>query len=243
MEKIVQIEAKNEAEAKKIAAEKFSVSIDKVEIIKLEKKGFLGFGKKIIADIKLVEDETSKTEFVEDNKQTTVNQSEVSSETVATEVQSKLDVNEAIKAYIEQYLNSMNIEATVTVEKAENDERLTFRINSDNNGVLIGKNGATIEALNTMAKQYSIILAEQNKEKKVLFNVRVADYKSTRDVQLEILAVKSAKKVVRYGMPVKLQPMNSYERRIVHARLAGFRGVKTLSEGEKPNRFVVIKPN
>ena len=74
------------------------------------------------------------------------------------------------------------------------------------------------------------------------FNLDVSNYKEKKKKRLEWLAKKTAKEVVETKMPVSLDNMTSYERRIIHNILTDFKGVKTESEGEEPNRHVVIKP-
>jgi spoIIIJ-associated protein len=72
--------------------------------------------------------------------------------------------------------------------------------------------------------------------------VDVGGYKSQRKKQLEIIATKTAKEVARTKVPARLVKMNAYERRVVHTKLADWRDVQTESEGEEPNRYVVIRP-
>jgi spoIIIJ-associated protein len=126
-----------------------------------------------------------------------------------------------------------NIEAKIR------EDHFKFSLFSDNNAILIGKGGRTIESLQTILK--SII------QNKTHFNINVTldveDYKEKQAKRIEMLARRLAKEVQATGVEVMLDNMNSYERRLVHEEVSQFEGVHTISEGEEPNRHVVIKPN
>ena len=126
----------------------------------------------------------------------------------------------------------------VTIEVTNKDDRLTIRLFSNKDKILIGREGATLKAIETIAKQYSQNVTGIYYK----FNLDVSNYKEKNQKRLEWLAKKTAKEVVETKMPVSLDNMTSYERRIIHNILTDFKGVKTESEGEEPNRHVVIKP-
>ena len=145
-----------------------------------------------------------------------------------------------------ELLNDMKNYLQTLVEglglKLEMETRLqddTFYINmySDNNPILIGKNGQTLKALETLMKQK--YLKDWNLYLKVNFDVE--DYKEKRITYLEKLAVRTAKEVLETKIDATLENMNSYERRIVHNVLNDFKNIKTESIGEEPDRRVVIK--
>ena len=145
-----------------------------------------------------------------------------------------------------ELLNDMKNYLQTLVEglglKLEMETRLqddTFYINmySDNNPILIGKNGQTLKALETLMKQK--YLKDWNTFFYILLDVE--DYKTKRVEYLEKLAIRIAKEVRDSKIDVALDNMNSYERRIVHNKLTDFKGIKTTSEGEEPNRHIVIK--
>ena len=104
--------------------------------------------------------------------------------------------------------------------------------------VLIGKDERTLNALTTIIKQsiYNQIGTYYN------FVLDVSEYKEKQQFFIERAAKKTAKEVARTKVEAKLEPMNSYERRIVHNVLTNFKGVYTESEGVEPHRYVVIKP-
>ena len=97
---------------------------------------------------------------------------------------------------------------------------------------------ASIEALQILLRN---LISTYTKDH-VITSLDIGGYRSNRARQLEILATKTAKEVVKTKVAVKLQPMNSYERRIIHEKLSDWRDVYTESEGEGENRAIVIKP-
>ena len=146
------------------------------------------------------------------------------------------DVIEFIKEYIVELIRAMGLTANLEVKKRE--DNVTFTVFSDNNSILIGKNGRTLESITTIVKQ------AVHKEIGKYFNltIDIGEYKKERENRLERLAKKVAREVSYSKVEAKLDPMNSYERRIIHTILADNKKVITESEGEEPNRYVVIKP-
>jgi len=142
------------------------------------------------------------------------------------------NVSEYLKIIVE------NLGVHVDVEAKLIDRKFNIQLNSDNNPILIGKNGQTLKSLEILSKQY--ILNNYNYHINVYLDVE--NYKEKRIKNLEHLAKKTAKEVVNTKIEVSLENMNSYERRIVHNALTNFKGVTTISEGEEPNRHVIIKP-
>jgi spoIIIJ-associated protein len=151
-----------------------------------------------------------------------------------------VDINLALegKKYLEAILNCMGIEYHLEVRSLNNETEIHYNIHSNENPLLIGVKGRTLEALQTLVRN---LLQTYSKEDLVV-NVDCGDYKSHRKYQLEVLATKTAKEVLRTKTPVKLQAMSSYERRIIHSKLADWRDVYTESEGEGLERAIVIKP-
>ena len=152
------------------------------------------------------------------------------------EVIKKEDVLEYIKELIKSITKYMGL--TVNMEVKKRDDSVTISLYSDNNGILIGKDARTLNALTTIVKQavYNQIGAYYN------FVLDVSEYKEKQQFFIERAAKKTAKEVARTKIEAKLEPMNSYERRIVHNVLTNFKGVYTESEGVEPHRYVVIKP-
>ncbi len=151
-------------------------------------------------------------------------------------VYQKKDILEEIKSYLKEVIENMGLE--VSFEVINRDDRTTVKMYSNNDPILIGKNGQTIKALETLVKQK--IQNETGIYYKVALDV--SNYKDKIVKRLERLGKETAKEVMRTKIPVALDNMTSYERRIIHNVLTDFKGVTSESEGEEPNRHIVIKP-
>lgn len=151
------------------------------------------------------------------------------------EVVLKSDIVNYSKDYLKNVINLMGID--VNIESLRKDNQIKLILHSENNNLLIGKNGKTLKALQNILK--ASILNETNMN--VNINVDVENYKENRQKSIEKLAKKLAKEVLKTNEEIKMTSMNSYERRLVHEVLKDFKGIKTESEGEEPNRSVVIK--
>lgn len=130
-----------------------------------------------------------------------------------------------------------SIGANVNLESKKRDHFIQINIFSENSSILIGKNGKTIDSLQVLIK--SSIYNTTGFKVNVMIDVE--DYKERINKHLEYDAKKIAREVRSTGVEAKLDPMNSYERRIVHNAINSVKGVSTLSEGEEPNRYVVIR--
>ena len=148
----------------------------------------------------------------------------------------KSELNKEIKDFLYKTVKDMGFDCNIETKKR--DTQLIYNIISSTSSVLIGKNGKTIDSLQTLASQ--MVSTKYNTFYK--FTVDVNDYKNQRKSRLEKLAKYTAKDVAKSKQPVSLEPMNSYERRIIHNVLTNSKDVITQSEGEEPNRYVVIKP-
>ena len=151
-------------------------------------------------------------------------------------VYKKTDINNSIKEFLKEIIENMGLE--VSFEVVTKDERTTIKMYSNNNPIIIGKNGHTLKALENLVKQK--IQNDTGIFYKI--NLDVSNYKEKIQKSIERLAKNTAREVAKTKIPVALDNMTSYERRIVHNVLTDFKGVKTESEGEEPNRHVVIKP-
>lgn len=151
-------------------------------------------------------------------------------------VYKKTDINNSIKEFLKEIIENMGLE--VSFETTTKDERTTIKMYSNNNPIIIGKNGHTLKALENLVKQK--IQNDTGIFYKI--NLDVSNYKEKIQKSIERLAKNTAREVAKTKIPVALDNMTSYERRIVHNVLTDFKGVKTESEGEEPNRHVVIKP-
>ena len=156
---------------------------------------------------------------------------------VEIEVIEKRELIKGIKEYLIKILKAMGY--SVNVEVKNKEEVPKYVIYSDNDALLIGKNGKNLKALSLVVGQF--VSNEIGRTFK--YTIDVNEYKEKREHTIERLAKKIAREVRATKVEAKLDPMNSYERRIVHNILNDFKGVITESEGEEPNRYVVIKPD
>lgn len=149
-----------------------------------------------------------------------------------------LNINEVIsyiKELISEITKKMNVESNLEVRRRENTISIT--IFSDNNSILIGKNGKNVAALQLLIRQ----MVNSKLSSPLSIIIDVGNYKEKRIKSIEYLAKKLAREAYKTKTEVTMDSMNSYERRIVHSVLADDKYVYTESIGEEPNRKVVIK--
>ena len=152
------------------------------------------------------------------------------------EVIEKREIKNFIKEKLVNILREMGYQAEVEIQVKQDIP--TYRIYSNNDSLLIGKGGKNLEALQIVLRQIVNIETGINYQ----FFLDVSDYKEKNEHHLEILARRLAREVATTKIEVKMDSMNSYERRIVHNVLTNNKKVYTESVGEEPNRCVVIKP-
>ncbi len=158
------------------------------------------------------------------------------SKKVEIEVIEKREVKDYLKKIIKTLLKDMGFD--VEIEITVNNNTPTYRLYSTNDALLIGKDGKNLKALTTVVN--AILTKEINSNYKFLIDV--SDYKEKNDRRIERLAKKLAREVRETKVEVKMDSMNSYQRRLVHNILNNNKYVYTESIGEEPNRCVVIKP-
>jgi len=129
------------------------------------------------------------------------------------------------------------MELTLDIKAMKNDDSIYIDIEGKDSGTIIGKRGQTLDSIQYLAS----LVANKEKEKYVKVVVDAENYRNKREKTLEQLADKLAGKVTRTKKTIRLEPMNPYERKIIHARLQGNAKVFTRSEGEEPYRRVVIE--
>ena len=154
---------------------------------------------------------------------------------IKAEVSLNLDPIEEGKKYLLQLLNDFNL--TGTVEIIPSKQSITFNVNSDNNGLIIGREGKTLQSIQVLTSQ--VVNQYTSKHLKVL--VDIGSYKENQIKKLEALAKKTAKEVLHSKIDVKLDPMNAYDRRIIHNTLSDWKNIQTVSNGVEPNRYLTIK--
>lgn len=148
----------------------------------------------------------------------------------------KNDTVDNIREFLENVFSAMNMEVTIDIKKAEDDKVYEVELSGKEMGLLIGKRGQTLDSL-----QYLTNLAvNKHSDGYIKVKLDTEDYRQRRKDTLENLAKNIAYKVKRTKRPVSLDPMNPFERRVIHSALQGDRYVETHSEGEEPFRHVVV---
>lgn len=232
-----------------------------IEILDEGKKGFLGMGRKN-AQVKLTSKEASvvveevasvpeekevlakvvveETESVEaTTEEVALPQENTDSLEEVTLENEGLDDEEALKKvalYLTQVTQKLGAPALVKMKRE--DGLIVFQLETKKQGILIGKHGKTLNALQYLVQVYVHRIAT-NKLSVVL---NVGDYREKRQAILQRLADKTAEKVKRTGRPVFLEPMPAFERKQIHAALSKVSYVQTHSEGDEPFRYLVVEP-
>ena len=138
---------------------------------------------------------------------------------------------------IERIVDGIGVVGRIDVE--EDKESITLSCTGPDLGMLIGRHGQTIDAVQYLA---NAAMYRRHPEDRKEIVVDAAGYRARRRASLEAIAARSAERALSDGEPVELEPMTAVERKVVHIHLKEFDGVETTSEGTEPNRFVVIHP-
>ncbi len=145
------------------------------------------------------------------------------------------------KDFLEKFLENANILGFV--ERKMRDNVVEYCITTENaNGLLIGKNSKTLSALQQVTSLIVNQYFDQETESGLIVKVDIGDYRRRRDENLEKMATRIAKEVAKTKVPVKLNYMNAYERKVIHNKLSTWRDVTTHSEGVEPQRYLIIEP-
>lgn len=136
--------------------------------------------------------------------------------------------------YVGEILEAMGVKAEITVENT--DDGALIKLEGDALGVIIGRRGETLDALQYLAS----LVANRSEGDYFRITIDSGNFREKREVTLKNLASKIASQAIRTGRSVTLEPMNPYERRIIHATVSEFEGVSSKSVGEDPNRKVVV---
>lgn len=142
---------------------------------------------------------------------------------------------EIAQNYVKSILDKMGIDSGSTIEETESGAIITF--NGDNSGAVIGRRGETLDALQYLA---SMVCNKGDRSEYYRITLDSCGYRAKRKQTLEELAVKISKSVIKSGRSTALEPMNPYERRIIHSAVSEIEGVSSHSVGEEPYRKVII---
>jgi spoIIIJ-associated protein len=161
----------------------------------------------------------------------------IDSESVGKPVEADSDLAGQVRDLVERIAVGIGVRCRIDIE--EDDEVLTATCSGSNLGLLIGKHGQTIDAIQYLVN--AILWRSRPDDRKDVV-VDAAGYRERRRTALEALALRSAEEAVATHSRIELEPMTAVERKTIHVCLKEFDGVETGSEGTEPNRFVVILP-
>ncbi len=148
----------------------------------------------------------------------------------------KFTIEDHVRNFLSDVFQAMNMNVEINITKNEDEKSINVDLKGDEMGVLIGKRGQTLDSLQYLT---NLAVGKQVNEF-VKVKIDTEDYRKRRKETLENLARNIAYKVKRTKRPVSLEPMNPFERRVIHSALQNDRYVSTHSEGEEPFRHVVV---
>jgi len=158
----------------------------------------------------------------------------IGSKPAVIKIRKKCTVEDNIREFLEKVFKAMDLEVEIIINKEDNTYNVELK--GADMGVLIGKRGQTLDSLQYLAN----LAVNKNSEEYVKVKIDTEDYRNRRKETLENLAKNIAYKVKRTKRPVSLEPMNPFERRVIHSALQNDKFVTTHSEGEEPYRHVVV---
>ena len=225
------------------ACQKLSVTSDRLEYEVIEKgtTGIFGFAAKpalIKARVKVEEKPVEIKEEVIEKEEVKIEEAVKEDKVINTsekeEVKESTSVNADPKVFLDQVFKAMNMEVDVKVSNENNE--MNIELAGKDMGVLIGKRGQTLDSLQYLTS----LVVNKGTDEYIRVKVDTENYRQRRKETLENLAKNISYKVKRTKRSVSLEPMNPYERRIIHSALQNDKYVTTHSEGEEPFRRVVV---
>lgn len=247
------VTGKTVEDARKKAAAQLGIAEEDMIVAVLEegKKGFLGIGAveaKISVSYEATEETEARTAAAAEKAAAkaakTVTTKEATAKADAKSAPEKAASAavgaEAALQFINRLIADMELEGlTVSMQEGTNDDTL-ITVDGEGAGVLIGHHGETLDALQYLANLTANKRVDGEKHGFVRITIDVEGYRAKREAALRALARRTAAKVIKYKRSVMLEPMNPYERRIIHSEVQGIEGVSTNSIGSENNRRVVI---
>lgn len=140
-----------------------------------------------------------------------------------------------VREFISRIVEEIGLETSINIINEE--EAMQVNITGDDVGILIGRHGETLQAINYICN----LVVNKEKEDYRRIVIDVENYRSKREDKLKEIGKRAASRVVKYKKPLSLEPMSAYERRVIHTELQDHQYVETISQGDEPYRFVVIK--
>ena len=141
----------------------------------------------------------------------------------------------AIRTFLDGLLQRMGVEAEIEIGR-RNNGGINVNLSGDGMGAIIGRRGETLDAIQHLTNY----VVNRGSDKRMHISVDAENYRSKREESLTHLAEKMAEKAIKYKRSMALEPMNSYERHVIHTALQNYEGVTTSSTGVEPNRRVVV---
>ena len=234
----IEAKGKNLDEAKKAAAAALGADVDDIlyEVLENATSGFFGINAKPCIIAAWLEEDILAEEKPKAEKSKPV-QAEKKREKKEDKKVSACSEEDSQKAqeFLNKVLSLMNLNASLNVTKDE--DVLNIEVSGENMGTVIGRRGETLDALQYLTS----IVVNKDKSDYTKISLDAENYRKKRTDALEKLANKVADKVVRNRRNFTLEPMNPFERRVIHSALQGNEKVTTYSVGEEPNRRVVIE--
>ena len=235
----IEVSARNLSDAITEACQKLGVTSDRLhyDVIEEGSSGFLGIGSKpavIKASIKEKVEEKADTPAVTKVSESKKPESPAKSSNVSSVSDSS--VEKKAETFLDDVFKAMDLKVNVAVKYDAADKAMAINLDGEEMGILIGKRGQTLDSL-----QYLVsLVVNKDSENYIRVKVDTENYRERRRETLENLAKNIAYKVKRTKRPVSLEPMNPYERRIIHSALQNDKYVTTHSEGDEPFRRVVV---
>ena len=241
MKKILEKTGKTEDEALAAALAELGLERDdvSVEIVERSKSGFLGIGASpavIRVEYEAPDEEPEAPAARAESVKESARPAEKKPETaVNTAPKYSEGVKAATESFLRGLLDRMGIKAEITISDRDNGG-LLVELSGPGMGAVIGRRGETLDAIQHLTN-YAV---NRGSDKRCHISVDAESYRAKREESLVRLAEKMAAKVVKYKRSMALEPMNSYERHVIHTALQNYEGVSTSSTGTEPNRRVVV---
>lgn len=257
MANVIEITGKSVEDAFMNAIVELETTSDNIgyDVIDKGSNGILGFGSRPAKIKAWVKSEVEEEKKVEAEKAAEVKSTEAAapvansdkadvtsdnSDEVLSEPHKKMvvtcDVDKVIRDFLDNMFKAMDMDVNIDIKINEEEGCVNVELGGDEMGLLIGKRGQTLDSIQYLV---SLVVNKEN-EKYMRVKVDTEDYRKRRKETLESLAKNIAYKVKRSKRPVSLEPMNPYERRIIHSALQNDKFVATRSEGEEPFRHVIV---
>ena len=219
------------------AAERWQVRIDELDYDIEDKgsSGILGLGSRPATIRARLRDEAAVRTVPEAEEVSGIIEEEYSAEIISAP-EDEEDPEEIVKTFLGDVFSAMKMDVVMEFWYDEEENVLNVDLQGDDMGILIGKRGQTLDSLQYLT---SLVL-NKNRDEYLRVKLDIENYRERRQDTLENLAHSIASKVKRTHHPVVLEPMNPYERRVIHSALQSDRYVVTRSEGEEPYRHIIV---